>query len=67
MTAISVNECEQLRDEGVAYCRLLLDSGEAARCRQVMDAIYATETFQVAYPDVSRDTTHDLAPPVIGD
>ena len=32
---ISVNECDPLRDEGIAFYRLLLGAGVPARCRQV--------------------------------
>lgn len=61
MTVISVNECDPLRDEGIAFYRLLLDSGVPARCRQVMGTIHGTEVFPMACPDVSRDTARDLA------
>ena len=60
-TVISVNECDPLRDEGIAFYRLLLDSGVPARCRQVMGTIHGTEVFPMACPDVSRDTARDLA------
>ena len=33
---ISVNECDPLRDEGIAFYRLLLGAGVSARCRQLM-------------------------------
>ncbi len=60
-TVISVNECDPLRDEGIAFYRLLLASGVAARCRQVMGTIHGTEVFPMACPDVSRDTARDIA------
>jgi len=60
-TVISVNECDPLRDEGVAFYRLLLQSGVAARCRQVMGTIHGTEIFAVCCPDISRDTASDIA------
>ena len=66
MTVISVNECDPLRDEGIAFYRLLLDSGVPARCRQVMGTIHGTEVFPMACPDVSRDTARDLAGLAIG-
>ena len=66
MTVISVNECDPLRDEGIAFYRLLLDSGVPARCRQVMGTIHGTEVFPMACPDVSRDTARDLAALAIG-
>ena len=65
-TTISVNECDPLRDEGIAYYRLLLASGVPARCRQVMGTIHGTEIFPIACPDVSRDTARDLAALAIG-
>ena len=58
---ISVNECDPLRDEGVGFYRLLLTSGVAARCRQVMGTIHGTEIFPVCCPDISRDTASDIA------
>ena len=60
-TTISVNECDPLRDEGIAFYRLLLESGVPARCRQVMGTIHGTEVFPLVCPDVSRDTARDLA------
>lgn len=58
---ISVNECDPLRDEGVNFYRLLLRSGVAARCRQVMGTIHGTEIFPICCPEVSRDTAVDIA------
>ena len=65
-TTISVNECDPLRDEGIAFYRLLLDSGVSARCRQVMGTIHGTEVFPMACPEISRDTARDLAAMAIG-
>lgn len=58
---ISVNECDPLRDEGIAFYRLLLAAGVPARCRQVMGSIHGTEIFPLCCPDISRDTARDLA------
>jgi acetyl esterase len=58
---ISVNECDPLRDEGINFYRLLLHSGVAARCRQVMGTIHGTEIFPVCCPEISRDTASDVA------
>jgi acetyl esterase/lipase len=58
---ISVNECDPLRDEGVNFYRLLMQSGVAARCRQVMGTIHGTEIFAICCPDISRDTASDMA------
>jgi acetyl esterase/lipase len=60
-TVISVNECDPLRDEGVAFYRMLLRAGVPARCRQVMGTIHGTEIFPLACPDISRDTARDIA------
>jgi acetyl esterase/lipase len=60
-TVISVNECDPLRDEGIVFYRRLLQANVAARCRQVMGTIHATEIFALACPDISRDTARDLA------
>jgi len=60
-TVISVNECDPLRDDGIAFYRLLLEAGVAARCRQVMGTMHGTEIFTIACPDISRDTARDLA------
>jgi acetyl esterase len=60
-TVITVNECDVLRDEGIAFYRLLLASGVSAQCRQVMGASHCIEIFPVVCPDVSRTTANDLA------
>jgi acetyl esterase len=58
---ISVHECDPLRDEGINFYRLLLSAGVPARCRQVMGAMHAVETFTTVCPEISRDTARDLA------
>jgi acetyl esterase len=60
-TMISVNECDPLRDEGIAFYRLLLQAGVPARCRQLMGTIHAAEVFAVGCPEISRDTASNLA------
>jgi acetyl esterase/lipase len=60
-TVISVNECDPLRDEGIAFYRLLLSAGVAGRGRQVMGTIHGTELMSLACPDISHDTARDLA------
>lgn len=60
-TVISVNECDPLRDEGIAFYRMLLKAGVPARCRQVMGTIHGTEIFAICCPDISRDTASDIA------
>ncbi len=59
--AISVNECDPLRDEGVNFYRLLLRAGVPARCRQIMGTVHATEVFPAMCPEISRDTARDVA------
>jgi acetyl esterase/lipase len=60
-TVISVNECDPLRDEGIAFYRLLLSAGVAARGRQVLGTMHATEMIPILCPDISHDTARDLA------
>jgi acetyl esterase/lipase len=60
-TVISVNECDPLRDEGIAFYRLLLRNGVKARCRQAMGTIHGTEIFAICCPDISRDAARDIA------
>lgn len=60
-TVISVNECDPLRDEGIAFYRLLLRAGVPARCRQVMGTIHGIEVFPVACPEISRDAALAIA------
>ena len=58
---ISVNECDPLRDEGIAFYRLLVRAGVPAQCRQVMGTIHATEIFPNICPDISRETARSIA------
>ena len=58
---INVNECDPLRDEGVAFYRLLMASGVSARCRQIMGTMHATELIPNLCPDVTHDTARDIA------
>lgn len=60
-TVISVNECDPLLDEGIAFYRLLLASGVSARCRQMMGACHGIEIFPVICPDIARSTAVDMA------
>jgi acetyl esterase len=65
-TVISVNECDPLRDEGIAFYRLLMASGVSARCRQMMGACHAVELFPAICPDIARSTASDIANFAIG-
>jgi acetyl esterase/lipase len=58
---INVNECDPLRDEGIAFYRLLLQAGVPARCRQQMGTAHASDLFAFVCPDISRDTAMDMA------
>lgn len=60
-TVISVNECDPLRDEGIAFYRLLLSAGVAARGREVLGTMHATEVLPLLCPEISHDTARDLA------
>lgn len=60
-TVISVNECDPLRDEGIAFYRLLLRAGVPARCIQVMGTVHGTEIVPLACPDVSRASAASIA------
>jgi len=51
---ISVNECDPLRDEGIAFYRLLLANGVAARCRQSMGTMHGTEIIPTLCPTSPR-------------
>ena len=58
---ISVNECDPLRDEGIAFYRLLLRAGVPARCREVIGTIHGTEVLPFMCPEISRDTAASIA------
>jgi acetyl esterase len=58
---ISVNECDPLRDEGIAFYRLLISAGVSARCRQLMGACHAIEILPAVCPDLARSTAADIA------
>jgi len=58
---ISVNECDPLRDEGIAFYRLLIASGVSARCRQLMGTCHGMEILPVICPDIARSTARDIA------
>jgi acetyl esterase/lipase len=60
-TMISVNECDPLRDEGVAFYRLLMKAGVDARCREVVGTCHAAELLMTAVPDIAGDTAADIA------
>jgi acetyl esterase len=65
-TVISVNECDPLRDEGIAFYRLLMDTGVSARCRQMMGACHGLELLPAICPDIAHSTASDIAEFAIG-
>jgi acetyl esterase len=60
-TVIRVNECDPLRDEGVAFYRLLIKNGVSARCSEAKGTIHGTEIFAITCPDISRAAARELA------
>jgi acetyl esterase len=60
-TVVSVNECDPLHDEGVAFYRLLLSAGVAARGRDVLGTMHGTELTVALCPEITRATAADLA------
>jgi acetyl esterase/lipase len=59
-TVISVNECDPLRDEGIAFYRRLLEAGVSARGRVVLGTTHATELYPTLCPDLTFATANDL-------
>jgi acetyl esterase/lipase len=60
-TVISVNECDPLRDEGIAFYRLLLAAGVTARGRTVLGTMHGVEVFPPLCPEISHSTAADIA------
>ena len=60
-TVISVNECDPLRDEGIAFYRLLLSAGVFTRGRTVLGTSHGTEIFPTMCPEISHSTAADIA------
>jgi acetyl esterase/lipase len=60
-TVISVNECDPLRDEGVAFYRKLIEAGVNARCRNVLGTMHATELVPIICPEITADAASHLA------
>jgi acetyl esterase/lipase len=60
-TVISVDEFDPLRDEGIAFYRLLLRAGVPARASQIMGATHGTEVFVLPCPDISKAVARDIA------
>ena len=60
-TVINVNECDPLRDEGIAFYRLLLQSGVAARGRVRLGTFHGADLATALCPEISHETARDLA------
>jgi acetyl esterase/lipase len=60
-TVISVNDCDPLRDEGIAFYHLLVDAGVPARCRNQIGTTHGVEIFSIACPDISADAARSIA------
>lgn len=60
-TVISVNECDPLRDEGIAFYRKLLEAGVSTRCRNVLGTMHATEVIPIVCPEITADAAAHLA------
>ena len=60
-TVIRVNECDPLRDEGIAFYRKLLSAGVKAQCIQSMGTVHASELLCSIVPDISRSAARDIA------
>ena len=59
-TVIRVNECDPLRDEGIAFFRTLLAAGVPARCDTVMGTMHAVEAIPNVCPEISRAAARDI-------
>jgi acetyl esterase len=58
---ISVNQLDPLRDEGIAYYRLLAGAGVSVACRTVNGTPHAGDMiFEAALPDVHAATLRDI-------
>jgi acetyl esterase/lipase len=59
-TMVSVNECDPLRDEGIAFYRKLMNAGVKVQCRQEMCTAHGAELFTSTVTDISRTTARDI-------
>jgi acetyl esterase/lipase len=59
-TFISVNECDPLRDEGIAFFRLLVEAGVPAQARTVLGTPHGAELLVHLAPEISRQTAASM-------
>jgi acetyl esterase/lipase len=59
-TFVSVNECDPLRDEGIAFFRLLVEAGVPAQARTVVGTPHGAELMLQVAPEVSRQTAASI-------
>jgi acetyl esterase/lipase len=64
---ISVNEFDQVRDDGIHLYRKLIAAGVPARCRQSMGTTHRVEALVFCCPDLSRDMARDIRAFAAGD
>ena len=60
-TFISVNEADPLRDEGIAFYRLLLRAGVAARGKVVLGTSHGIEVLGITCPDITSAAAREIA------
>jgi len=60
-SVIQVDECDPLRDEGVAFYRLLLEAGATVRCVELLGMTHAGELMIWAVPEITRATAAAIA------
>ena len=59
--AITVNELDPLRDEGLAYHHKLRAAGVSSTCRVIVGTSHAADViFRAAIPDVYASSARDL-------
>ena len=59
--AITVNELDPLRDEGLAYHHKLRAAGVSSTCRVITGTSHAADViFRAAIPDVYASSARDL-------
>uniref|UniRef100_A0A7S2XG71 Alpha/beta hydrolase fold-3 domain-containing protein n=1 Tax=Lotharella oceanica TaxID=641309 RepID=A0A7S2XG71_9EUKA len=55
-TLISVNEFDPLKDEGLAFYRLLLNAGGKAQAKIICGTTHAADTMTELVPEIVRST-----------